>query len=30
MDGSFEVKGVDVVVGEAPLHAYTKMREVLP
>jgi hypothetical protein len=30
VDDCFPVKGVDVVVGEAPLHAHTKMREVLP
>jgi hypothetical protein len=26
VDDCFPVKGVDVVVGEAPLHAHTKMR----
>jgi hypothetical protein len=30
MDSGVPVKGVDAVVGEAPLHVYMKMREVLP
>jgi hypothetical protein len=29
-DGSVPVKGVNAEVGEASLHTYTKMREVLP
>jgi hypothetical protein len=29
-DGGVPMKGVDAEVGEAPLHVYMKMREVLP
>jgi hypothetical protein len=30
VDGGVPVKGVHAVVSEAPLHVYTKMRELLP